>query len=138
MEKIFNTHKRNGFTLIEIMIVFTLIGILVGMSIPNFSYTIKRSREVVLKKNLWQMRYLINQYYTDKGKYPLSIQSLVDEEYLRSIPIDPITKSSKTWIEVQETPTEEDVMSLEWEPGIMDVFSGSDMKALDGTLYKTW
>ena len=138
MEKKLNAHKKNGFTLIEIMIVFTLIGILVGMGIPNFSYSIKRSREAVLKKNLWVMRYTINQYYTDKGKYPLSIQSLIDDEYLGSIPIDPITKSSETWVEVQETPTEEDLMSLEWEPGIMDVFSGSDMKALDGTLYKTW
>ena len=138
MEKIFNTHKRNGFTLIEIMIVFTLIGILVGMGFPNFSYSIKRSREAVLKKNLWVMRYVINQHYTDKGKYPSSLQTLVDEKYLRIIPIDPITKTSETWVEVQETPTEEDLMSLEWEPGIMDVFSGSDMKAQDGTLYKTW
>ena len=110
MEKKLNAHKKNGFTLIEIMIVFTLIGILVGMGIPNFSYSIKRSREAVLKKNLWVMRYTINQYYTDKGKYPLSIQSLIDDEYLGSIPIDPITKSSETWVEVQETPTEEDLM----------------------------
>ena len=84
------------------------------------------------------MRYVINQHYTDKGKYPSSLQTLVDEKYIGSIPYDPITKSSETWVEVQETPTEDDLMSLEWEPGIMDVFSGSDMKALDGTLYKTW
>jgi len=137
MNKKHQQSRKNGFTLIEIMIVFTLIGILVGLGIPNYQNSVKRAREVVLKDNLFLMRKLINQYYTDKWKYPASLQALVDEEYLRIIPIDPITGSSETWVEVQETPTEEDLM-LEWMPGIVDVFSGSNMKALDGTLCNTW
>lgn len=130
--------NKNGFTLIEILIVFTLIGLLVGLGLPQFKYATKRAREAVLKENLFTMRKLINQYYTDKGKYPLSLQTLVDEEYLRSIPIDPMTKSSDTWVEVQQTLTDEDLMSFDIEVGIVDVLSGSTEKAIDGTLYNTW
>lgn len=130
--------NKNGFTLIEILIVFTLIGLLVGLGLPQFKYATKRAREAVLKENLFIMRKLINQYYTDKGKYPLSLQTLVDEEYLRSIPIDPMTKSSDTWVEVQQTLTDEDLMSFDIEVGIVDVLSGSTEKAIDGTLYNTW
>ena len=137
MAKTLLTSKKNGFTLIEIIIVFTLIGILVGMGLPQYKYAVKRAREAVLKENLFQMRKLIDQYYADKEKYPLSLQTLVDEKYLRSIPIDPMTGSSETWIEVQEIPTEDELMSI-MEFGIADVFSGSDQKAVDGTLYNTW
>jgi len=138
MEKMVLSQKKNGFTLIEIIIVFTLIGILVGLGLPQFKYTTRRAREAVLKENLFQMRLLINQYYADKGKYPSSLQALVDEEYMRAIPIDPMTKSSETWIEVQQTLTEEDFM-LNVETGIMDVLSGSEQKSLrDETLYSTW
>lgn len=132
------SHKKNGFTLIEILIVFTLIGLLVGLGIPQYKYATKKAREAVLKEDLFIMRKLINQYYTDKGKYPLSLQTLVDEEYLRSIPIDPMTKSSDTWVEVQQTLTDEDLMSFDVEVGIVDVLSGSTEKAIDGTLYNTW
>jgi len=137
MTKMLLTQKKNGFTLIEIMIVFTLIGILVGLGLPQYRYAAKRAREAVLKENLFQFRKLIDQYYADKGKYPASLYTLVDEKYLRSIPVDPITGFSETWIEVQETLTEEDLM-LAVVPGIADVFSGSNQKALDGTLYSTW
>ena len=130
--------KKKGFTLIEIIIVFTLIGILVGLGIPQYTTSVKRAREVILKEDLFQMRKLINQYYTDKGKYPVSLQTLVDEQYLRSIPIDPITKSSQTWVEVQQTLTDDELMSFDIEIGIVDILSGSNEKALDGTLYNTW
>jgi len=83
------------------------------------------------------MRTLIDQYYADKGKYPYSLQALVDEKYLRAIPRDPITGSSETWIEIPEILSEEDLI-LAVEPGISDVLSGSEMKSLDGTLYSTW
>lgn len=132
-----NTNKK-GFTLIEIIVVFTLIGILVGLGIPQYKYATKRAREAVLKEDLHQLRKLINQYYTDKMKYPLSLQTLVDDEYLRTIPVDPITRSSETWIEVQQTLTEDDLMSFDIEVGIVDVFSGSNEKAIDGSLYNTW
>ena len=119
------------------IIVFTLIGILVGLGLPQYKYATRRAREAVLKENLFQMRKLINQYYTDKGKYPPSLQALIDEEYLRTIPVDPMTKSSETWVEVRETLTEEELLSGV-EAGVMDVLSGSDKKGLDGTPYNTW
>lgn len=130
-------NKKNGFTLIEMLIVFALIGILVGLGLPQYKYATKRARESVLKENLFQLRTLIDQYYADKGKYPYSLQALVDEKYLRAIPIDPITRSSETWIEIPEILSEEDLI-LAVEPGIADVISGSEQKAIDGTLYSTW
>lgn len=139
MTKMLSTpkNKNSGFTLIEMLIVFALIGILVGLGLPQYKYATKRARESVLKENLFQMRTLIDQYYADKGKYPYSLQALVDEKYLRAIPIDPMTRSSETWIEMPEILSEEDLI-LAVEPGIADVISGSEMKSLDGTLYSTW
>ncbi|MCK4556111.1 MAG: type II secretion system protein [Candidatus Aminicenantes bacterium] len=131
-------NKKKGFTLIEIMIVFALIGILVGLGLPQYRYAAKRAREAVLKEDLFILRKLINHYYTDKGSYPLSLQTLVDEQYLRSIPIDPMTKSSQTWMELQQTLTEDEMMSFDFQIGIVDVFSGSTEKAIDGTPYSTW
>jgi len=130
-------NTKKGFTLIEILIVFTLIGILVGLGIPQYKYATKKAREAVLKENLFQMRTLINQYYADKGKYPLSLQTLVDEEYFMVIPVDPMTGTSDTWIEIPETPSDEE-LTLDFQPGIVDVQSGSDQMAIDGTLYNTW
>ncbi len=130
--------EEKGFTLIEIIIVFTLIGILVGLGLPQYTTSVKRARETILKEDLFQIRKLINQYYVDKGKYPLSLQTLVDEQYLRSIPIDPMTKSSQTWVEVQQILTEDELMQFDVEIGISDVLSGSTETALDGTLYNTW
>ena len=128
---------EKGFTLIEIIIVFTLIGILVGLGLPQYKYATQRAREAVLKENLFQLRQLINQYHVDKGKYPPSLQALVDDEYLRKIPVDPMTKSSETWVEVRETLTDEEIITGA-EPGVADVLSGSEEKGLDGTPYNTW
>lgn len=137
MRKKILAQKKKGFTLIEIIIVFTLIGILVGLALPQYKYATKKARESVLKENLFQMRKLINQYYADKGKYPFSLQTLIEEEYLRRIPVDPMTKSSETWVEVRETLTEEDLFSGV-EPGVADVLSGSKEKGIDGTPFNTW
>ncbi|MBD3415450.1 MAG: prepilin-type N-terminal cleavage/methylation domain-containing protein [Candidatus Aminicenantes bacterium] len=126
-----------GFTLIEIMIVFTLIGILVAMGIPQYKYAAKRAREATLKENLFIMRKLLNQYCLDKGEYPPSLKTLIDEEYLLKIPKDPITQSNQTWIEVEETLTDEELLSGQ-VPGISDVRSGSEDISLDGTPYNTW
>lgn len=128
---------KNGFTLIEIMIVFALIGILVAMGIPQFKYAAQRAREATLKENLFIMRKLLNQYCIDKGRYPDSIQVLVEEEYLMKIPKDPITKSSETWVEVKENLTIEELMEGKM-PGVIDVHSGSEEISLDGTPYNTW
>lgn len=129
--------KEKGFTLIELIIVFTLIGILVGLGLPQYKNATKRARESALKGDLYTMRTLINQYYVDKGKYPESLQTLVDEEYLRSIPVDPMTKSSETWEEVRQELTLEE-MTSGILPGIVDVRSSSEEIGTDGTPYNTW
>jgi len=129
--------RRPGFTLIEMIIVFTLIGILVGLGLPQYQTAAKRAREAVLKEDLFQFRKLIDQYYLDKRTYPASLQTLVDEKYLRAIPVDPITNSATTWIEIRETPSPDEIATLE-NLGVVDVKSGSDKKALDNTFYNTW
>jgi general secretion pathway protein G len=126
-----------GFTLIEIIIVFALIGILVGLALPRYQHSRHKAQEAVLKEDLFQMRKLIDQYYSDKGKYPATLRTLVEENYLRTLPIDPMTGSADTWQEIKDQPSyEEMVPGVEY--GIVDVRSGSQAKALDDTTYDTW
>lgn len=132
-----NLKLRQGFTLIELVIVFTLIGILVGLGIPQYKNAVKRARETTLKEDLYQMRTLLQQYYSDKQKYPLTLLTLVEEGYLSKIPEDPITRSTETWQEIQETLTDDDLLAGVI-PGVADVASGSDQIALDGTSYNSW
>ncbi len=131
------TGRRQGFTLIELIIVITLIGILVGLALPEYRNSVKRTEEAVLKEDLFIFRKLIDQYYQDKGKYPMTLQTLVEEGYLRAIPEDPMTKSAATWVEVREQPSLEDY-SPTGQLGVIDVRSGSEAKARDGTFYNTW
>jgi general secretion pathway protein G len=130
--------KKNGFTLIELIIVLSIIGLLVGLGLPTFKSARIKAEEAVLKENLFILRKLIDQYAQDKGKYPASLQALVQDSYIRSIPVDPLTRQSTTWIEVRELPSPEDPM-LNEIPGVIDVKSGSDKKSpIDGSLYNTW
>ena len=127
-----------GFTLIEMVIVFALIGILVGLGLPQYKYSLIKARETVLRENLTVLRKLIDQYYQDKGKYPASLQALVQDGYLRTMPMDPMTKSSETWVEVRETPSPDEYVMPD-SLGVIDVKSGSDQKSpIDGTLYSSW
>jgi len=118
-----------GFTLIELMVVISLIVILASMSLVQYRQSVVRSKEAVLKEDLFRMRDAIDQYYADKGKYPASLDVLVTDHYLRKIPEDPFTKSSDTW---QTIPAEPDPANPSAEPGIYDVKSGAPGQALDG------
>jgi general secretion pathway protein G len=131
------TCRRKGFTLIEMIIVFTMIGILVGLALPQYQSSLKKARENVLKETLFTLRKLINQYYSDKSKYPASLQALVDEKYLRSVPEDPVTRKTDSWLEVREE-LDPDEVELVRELGITDVHSGAEGNALDGTPYSSW
>ncbi len=127
-----------GFTLIELIIVLSIIGLLVGLGLPQYKSATIKAREAVLKENLFILRQLIDQYAQDKGKYPASLQALVQDSYLRTIPVDPFTRESTTWVEVRELPSPEDPL-LNEIPGVIDVKSGSEEKSqLDGTPYNTW
>ena len=129
---------ERGFTLIELIIVLSIIGLLVGLALPNYKSATIKAREAVLKENLFILRKLIDQYAQDKGKYPASLQTLVQESYIRAIPVDPITHLATTWIEVPELPSAENPLTTEI-PGIIDVKSGSEDKSpLDGSPYNTW
>jgi general secretion pathway protein G len=131
------SRASRGFTLIEIIIVFALIGILVGLALPQYQRSRRKAQEAVLKEDLFVMRKLINEYYTDKGKYPAALRTLVEENYLRTLPLDPMTGSADTWQEIKDQPSyEEMVPGVEY--GIVDVRSGSQAKALDDTTYDTW
>lgn len=128
---------ERGFTLIEIIIVLGIIGLLVGVALPTYKSSTVKAREAVLKENLYILRKLIDQYAQDKGKYPASLQALVQDSYLRAIPIDPMTRQAD-WFEQREQPTAEDPMLTEI-PGVIDVKSASDQKSpIDGSPYNTW
>ena len=126
---------ERGFTLIELLIVIAIIGILAGMAVAQLRTTPQRAREAVLKEDLYAIRDVIDQYFADKGKYPESLDALVEEGYLRRLPVDPITESAETWQTVQAEATDEDT---EGAGGIIDVKSGADGQSLDGTSYSDW
>jgi len=128
-----------GFTLIELLIVVAIIGILATMAVVQLRQTPQRAKEAALKEDLYVLRNIIDQYFTDKGKYPDSLQALVDDGYIRKIPVDPMTDSETTWVEEQSGGgAEEDQDDPSLQGGIADVKSGSDGSALDGTSYSDW
>jgi general secretion pathway protein G len=131
-------HNRSrGFTLIELMIVISIILILVSVALPAYNQSILRARESVLKQNLFTLRSVISQYTLDKQKAPQSLEDLVSAGYLKQLPIDPITGSNSTWTPDQEEGT---IMSIDEQDqgGIIDVHSGSSGVGSDGTAYNTW
>jgi general secretion pathway protein G len=127
-------HER-GFTLVELLVVISLISILAAMGLVQYKNSIVRSQEAVLKTDLFRLRDAIDQYYADKGKYPASLDALVSDGYLRKLPEDPITKSTDTW---QTVPAEPDPNNPSSEPGVYDVKSGAPGAALDGSNYSDW
>ncbi len=121
-----------GFTLVELLVVISMISILAAMGVVQYRNSVQRTKEITLRHDLFQIRDVIDQYYADKGKYPSSLDALVSDGYMRKIPVDPVSGSADTW---QTVPAEADPGNPSSEPGIYDVKSGAPGTALDGRAY---
>jgi general secretion pathway protein G len=124
-----------GFTLLELMIVLSLIVLLASIGLMQYKSTVQRGREAVLAENLYRMRDAIDQFHVDKGKYPADLSELVSAGYLRSVPVDPMTNSAESW---QLVPAEPDPSNPAADIGIYDIKSGSEAVGLDGRSYANW
>jgi general secretion pathway protein G len=122
---------RRGFTLIELLVVMAIVATLLTIAVPRYFKSVERSREAVLKENLFQIRDAIGKYHADKGKYPESLQALATEQYLRKVPLDPVTQSETTWVVVP-------LPGMTELSAVFDVRSGASGKAIDGTEFSTW
>lgn len=134
---------QGGFTLLELIIVVAVIGILATIAMPRLLHAPERAREAVLKTNLRTLREGLDQYYADKGRYPATLEALVEDGYLRAMPQDPITRSTETWVpEYEELSPEEEPVEADLEegagPGIIDVRSGAPGTGSDGRPYSEW
>ena len=126
--------RHGGFTLIEVTVVMSLIVILSTIAVAGYRNAITRSREAVLKHDLFQMRDAIDQYYIDKEQYPSALEALVTDGYLRAMPIDPFTNSTETWEQILAELDPNDPLVQ----GVFDVRTTYEETALDGTVYADW
>jgi general secretion pathway protein G len=131
----FVTRHSSGFTLIEILVVMSLIIVLASIGMTMYANSVKRAKEAVLKEDLTRMRSALDQYYADKQKYPATLQDLVEEKYIRAVPVDPFTNSADTW---QTENADFEPGNATGQPGIYNVKSGAPDLAIDGTNYADW
>jgi len=132
--------RSSGFTLLELIVVISIIGILATIVMPALKDMPRRAAEAALKTDLRTMRDALDQHLGDKGQYPKSLEGLVTAGYLRKIPVDPITRSKDTWVVEYEEGEIDGAAETDQgeEPGVTDVRSGSERLALDGSAYNTW
>ncbi len=119
-----------GFTLIELLVVLAIIATLLTIAVPRYLGSMEKSKEAVLKEDLYQLRDAIGKYYGDRGKYPESLEALAAERYLRKVPVDPVTESSISWLTVPPVDPE--------KGAVYDVRSGAPGRASDGSAYVDW
>ena len=127
--------NSRGFTIIELLVVMSVIVVLASMGMVQYRNSVRRAEEAALKENLFRMRDAMDQFYADKNKWPNDLSELVSEGYIREIPTDPITKSKDTW---RTDTAEPDGNNPASSGGIDNVHSGSEETALDGTQYSEW
>lgn len=121
---------RRGFTLIELLVVMAIVALLLSLALPRYFGHLDKSREVILRQDLTTMRDAIDKFHGDKGRYPQSLEELVDARYLRGTPVDPITDSSTTWVTVPPPAGE--------EGEVYDIKSGAPGTGKDGTAFSEW
>jgi len=122
--------SEKGFTLIELMVVVAILGILVTLAEPSYHMATTKAKEAALKKDLYILRDVIDQYHADQGQYPPSLSDLVQKGYLRSVPVDPFTRSADSWVEVYASEGK--------ESGVFDVHSGSNIIGTNNLSYNEW
>lgn len=118
---------EKGFTLIELLVVMAIIAVLMSIAVPKYFKQTERAREVVLKHNINVLRASIDDYLRDNGHYPESLNSLIENQYIRELPLDPITDKRTSW-----------VIKEDGEGNVIDVHSGSSLKSSEGTEYAQW
>jgi general secretion pathway protein G len=133
MEQSIETGKRgvrgaHGFTLLELMIVVTIMGILATLAVPSYQWSVVKAKEAALRQDLSTFRDVLDQHKADQGKYPPSLSALVSAGYLRGIPKDPFTGAMTTWQEITDPV----------EGGVVDIFSGAEYVGTNGTPYNRW
>ena len=126
---------RRGFTILELMVVMTIIVTLATIGMVQYRQSVQFARESVLKDDLFKLRDAIDQYYADKNQYPATLDDLVSSGYIRALPKDPITNSTSSW---QAVPSEPDPNNPSIAPGVYDVKSGAETQAMDGSRYSDW
>ena len=122
--------KKKGFTLVELLVVLAILALLLTLAVPRYFNGIERAKEATLKQDLNTLRESIDKYYADTGRYPKTLEDLVDKKYIRKLPIDPITEKTNTWVFVPPEPP--------LEGDIYDIHSGALGTAKDGTKYADW
>lgn len=123
-------NKTRGFTLIELLVVLGIVALLLTLAVPRFFPSVDKSKEVILMDNLRNTREIIDQYHADTGRYPESLEELVEKKYLRGMPVDPVTESTSTWIVVPP----EDAS----KGGVYSIRSGAPGNGRDGRPYSEW